>query len=287
MTATHTFLHQQHRSAAWLAALALCMPAVALPIPALAQSRSLDFPSSGVICDRTVRICYDSNGVSLPLTRRYFDRRAEQNVKRQFSGRQIPREFQLSGGEVCDLRRQICWDDGWKKTNVSTRLSRQLFGSDWKAGNQWGNNNWNQNEQASVCELSQRGRRLFNGNCSLRRRNTANGTAYSVEFQDGQQFAFYNRQGELVLRDGTRLWPARYTRSGNEVVFNWADLQLAARTDNQQTYQQGYPTYQQGYPTYQQGYPQQGYPQNYPQNYPPTQNPTGQFLQDLFNNLFR
>lgn len=83
-----------------------------------------------------------------------------------------------------------------------------------------------------------------------------------------------------MLRDGTRLWPARYTRSGNEVVFNWADLQLAARTGNQQTYQQGYPTYQQGYP-------QQGYPQNYPQNYPPTQNPTGQFLQDLFNNLFR
>lgn len=292
MTATHTFLSHHRRTAGWLAALSLWVPTVALPIPALAQSRSLDFPSSGVICDRVVRICYDSNGVSLPLTRRYFDRRAEQNLQRRFSGQQIPREFQLSGGEVCDLRRQICWDDGWKKTNISTRLSRQLFGSDWKAGNQLGNNwnnNWNRNEQASACELSQRGRRLFSGNCSLRRRNTKNGTAYSVEFQDGRQFAFYNRQGELVLRDDTRIWPARYTRSGNEVVFNWADLRLAARTGDLEAYQQGYPNYREGYPNYRGVYPtyREGYPQNYPQNYPPTQNPTGQFLQDLFNNLFR
>jgi hypothetical protein len=280
MTATPMPIDQQRRFAGWLAALSLWMPAVFAPIPALAQSRSLDFPSSGVICDRAVRICYDRNGVSLPLTRRYFDRRAEQNLQRQLAGRPIPREFQFSGGEVCDVRRQICWDDGWQKTNVSNRLSQRLFGTVGTPGNQWGNNNWNQNQQASACELSQRGQSLFNGTCNLRRRDTPNGTAYSVELQDGRRFAFYNRQGQLVLRDGSGTWPARFSQRGNEVVFNWADLRLATRADGQLGYQQSYPG---GYPG---GY-QQGYPQNSPQNYPPTQNPTGQFLQDLFNNLFR
>jgi hypothetical protein len=272
MTASSMSLDHLRRFAGWLGALSLWMPAVVLPMPALAQSRSLDFPSRGVICDRAVRICYDRNGVSLPLTRRYFDRRAEQNLQRQLTGRPIPIEFQFSGGEVCDVRRQICWDDGWQKTNVSNRLSRQLFGRVGNPGNQSGNGNSNQNERTSVCDLSQRGRRIFNGSCSLRQRNTSNGTAYSVELQDGRRYAFYNRRGELVLRDGTGTWPVRYSRRGHEVVFNWADLQLATRSDDQQGYQEGF---------------QQGYPQNYPQNYPPTQDPTGQFLQDLFNTLFR
>jgi hypothetical protein len=124
--------------------------------------------------------------------------------------------------------------------------------------------NGNSTIQSSICDLSQRGRRLFNGNCDLRRRITSNGTAYSVELQDGRRFAFYNRQGELVLRDGTGIWLARYARSGSGVLFTWSDLRLETRRDVPQ-----------------------GYPHHYPQSYPPIQNPTGQFFQDLFNNLFR
>jgi hypothetical protein len=276
MSARNPLSLLRRHSAGWLAALSLGIGAAALPIQVLAQSSSLDFPSNGVICDRAVRICYDRNGVSLPLTRRSFDRRAEQNLERQLTGRALPTLFQFSGGELCDVRRQICWEDGSQRTNVSNRLSRQLFGNIGAQGNQTGTNNGNPTIQASLCDLSQRGRRLFNGNCDLRRRNTSNGTAYSVELQDGRRFAFYNRQGELVLRDGTGIWPARFSRSGNGVLFTWSDLRLETRADVQQSYGRGYP----------QNYPQI-YQQNYPQNYPTIQNPTGQFLQDLFNNLFR
>jgi len=192
----------------------------------------------------------------LPLTRRYFDRNAEQNLQRLLSARLMPSEFQFSGGEVCDVQRRICWDDGSQRRNVSNRLSRQLFGSVGAQGSQSGSNNGNSTIQANICDLSQRGRRLFNGNCDLRRRNTSNGTAYSVELQDGRRFAFYNRQGELVQRDGTGTWPARISRSGSGVLFTWSDLRLESLTD-------------------------------VPQSYLPTQNPTGQFLLDLFNNLFR
>ncbi|PZV02925.1 MAG: hypothetical protein DCF23_10705 [Cyanobium sp.] len=281
--------HVQKRSLGWLATLSLLvLPTLSAPLQGQAKTETLTFPSSGVICDSAVRICYDSDGASLPLTRRHFDRRAEQNLKRLLSGRTIPREFQFSGGEVCDVQRQLCWDNGWKKTNVSNRLSRQLFGSvrrsddpwannnsnnNW--GNNWGNNsnnnsnnnwnnnstnNWNQNQQANSCELSQSGRSVFNGSCDLRQRSTANGTAYSVELQNGRQFAFYNRQGELVLRDGTGTWPVRTARRGNEVIFSWGNQRLITRVNDQQVN---------------------------PTNLSPSLNPTNQFLQGLFNNLFR
>jgi len=281
MTEKSTAAHLQKQALGWLAALSLVgAQAVTTPTAASAKTQSLDFPRSGVICDPAVRICYDSNGASVSLTRRYFDRNAEQALKRLLSGRQMPREFQFSGGEVCDVRRRLCWDNGWKKTNVSNRLSRQLFGSVDNTGNQWGNNNsnnniwnnstnnWNQNQQTSFCDLSQLGRRLFNGSCNLRQRNTSNGTAYSVELQDGRQFAFYNRQGELVLRDNNGTWPVRYTRRGNEVLFNWANMRLNTRA---------------GDPQFDQQFGQQGNPQTYP----PSLNPTNQFLQGLFNSLFR
>ena len=264
MAARNSLSLLRRQSAGWLAALSLGIPAAALPLPALAQSRSLDFPSNGVICDRAARICYDNNGISLPLTRRYFDQSAEQNLQRLLSGRLRPSEFQLSGGEVCDVQRKACWDDGFRRSNVSNRLSRQLFGGSGSQGNQTGSNNGNPTIQARLCDLSQRGRRLFNGNCDLRRRNTSNGTAYSVELQDGRRFAFYNRQGELVQRDGTGTWPARFSRSGTGTLFTWSDLRLETRANLPQNDGQGYP----------QNYPQ-SYQQNYPQSYPPTQNPTG------------
>jgi hypothetical protein len=268
MSARNPFPLLRRHSAGWLAALSLGIPVAALPLQALAQSRSLDFPSNGVVCDQAARICYDKNGASLPLTQRYFDRNAEQNLQRLLTARLKPGEFQFSGGEVCDVQREICWENGSQRTNVSNRLSGQLFGRVGGQGNQTGTTNGNPTIQASICDLSQRGRRLFNGSCDLRRRTTSNGTAYSVELQDGRRFAFYNRQGELVLRDGTGTRPARISRSGSGVLFTWSDLRLETRAEVPQSYEQGYPL-------------------NDTQSYSPTQNPTGQFLQDLFNTMFR
>jgi hypothetical protein len=126
--------------------------------------------------------------------------------------------------------------------------------------------------------LSQRGRVLFNGDCALRQRTSTNGsTAYVVELPDGRRFPFFNRQGQLVLRDTSGTWPAQSSISGNDVQFRWSDLQLVTRPRQPLTTNR-YP-----YPSNNQygQYPNNQYP------YPSNQNPTGSFLQNLFNSLFR
>ncbi|MCP9790449.1 hypothetical protein KBZ20_00870 [Vulcanococcus limneticus Candia 3F8] len=284
-------LHQPPRLLRWMAAGVVALP-LAATAPVQAEGQGLKFPRNGVICDRGTNICYDRNGVSYSQTRREFGSRAEQNLRRQLSGRPWPNQLVFSSGELCELQRQVCWDDGGQRRNVSKRLSRQLFGSSWNSNawtngnnnwqngnNNWnnGNNNWNngnnnwQNgntrpgQQLSRCELSQRGQQLFSGECGLRQRATGDGTAYVVELSDGRRYAFRNRQGQLVLNDAANLWPAQFYSRGNDLIFRWADLQLVTR-----------PTYDYGYGT---GPSQRPLPWN--------QAPTGQFIQDLFNNLFR
>lgn len=223
-------------AASWLVLTAL------LPQPGWSRTSSLDFPSDGVVCDRGSRICYDRQGPSLALTRREYGQRSEQNLLRQLSGRPISRDIRFSSGEVCDLRGEICWDDGWGRTNVSKRLSRQLFGDNggWTRDNDWRNNTWRGNpgnsswgqttaQDSGFCELSQRGRRIFYGNCNLQQRYTPNGTAYLVDFRNGRSYSFYNRRGQLVMVDGTGTWPVSYNRNGDGGEFRWGDLQLVAR----------------------------------------------------------
>ncbi|MDM7938036.1 MAG: YcgJ family protein [Cyanobium sp. CZS 48M] len=252
-------------AAGWLALLSTVVPQ-----PGWTQSNSLKLTGKGVVCDRSSKICYDRQGPSLSMTRREFGQRAEQNLRRQDSARSNRQEVRFSSGEVCDLWREICWDDGWKRSNVSMRLSRQLFGDNgsWAkdqgrgnnngwANNGWANNGrntngWNNNtwgqpttQDSGFCELSQRGRRIFSGNCDLQQRSNVNSngngygygygnrngsaTAYQVSLGNGRQYNFYNRSGQLVVVDGNRSWPVAYSRQGGGGEFRWGDLQLVAR----------------------------------------------------------
>jgi len=187
--------------------------ALAVPLPSLA----LDFPRSGVVCDRKQQVCYDARGASLEQTRREYGREAERDLLRNLSGRPPARSIDFSSGEVCDLRERQCWDDGWKKRNVSGRLTRQLFSG---SGGSWDN----ANRGDARCRLSQRGRRLFDGGCNLFGR----GGSYVVETQDGRRYSFLNENGRLVLRDATGRWPVSVWNSGGVSVFRWADVELQA-----------------------------------------------------------
>lgn len=282
-----------------VAALPLALlPFVAVQ-PAAAKNASIDYPRQGVVCDRATKMCFDSTGVSVTLTREYFGRSAERELIRKLSGSNRPTQFQLSNGDVCDVRRQTCWDDGWDGKNISRALSKQLFGNNgawrnpgsgntsnnwnnnsgwnnsggggwnnssgnngsWNNGNNWNNNNWQQGQGNTACELRQGNRRLFNGSCVLNRRESSNGMAYNVELGDGRRYSFFNRQGNLVLRDATGVWPVQVSNRNGNVSFRWADLRLEAQDSrwNNQGQQGGFEDV----------------------------NPTGVFLQNLFNNLFR
>jgi hypothetical protein len=252
-----------------LAALPLALLPLVGVLPVAAQSSTVDFPRQGVVCDLTNKRCFNSEGVSVPLTREFFGSYGERELVPTLSGNRRPTKFTLSDGKACDVRRQTCWDDGQGGKNVSRSLSTQLFGNRGAWANNgsgssgWGNNNnWQQPEQTtSSCELRQGNRRLFEGNCLLNRRESSNGVAYNVELADGQRYSFYNRQGRLVLQDSSGLWPVQISNRNGDVNFRWADLQLV--TSDRRWANQA------------------------PQGGSSDFNPTGNFLQDLFNTMFR
>lgn len=206
------------RSARLKAAIGPALAACALTsvaLPALSSS-SVDLVAPNFLCDRTQEVCYDAQGPSLNQTRRTYGERAERRLLRELSGRPPVTVFNLSSGALCDLRDRTCWDDGNRRRNVSNRLTQHLFSGGGAVGSR-------------TCQLTQRGRRLFEGSCSLSRRNLPNGMAYVVETQDGRRYSFFNEgYGRLVLRDATGVWPVATGSAGNRVSFRWADVELLA-----------------------------------------------------------
>lgn len=138
MTASRSKVLHHKCTSNRLIVLAVGLTSVILPMQAITQPRSLTFPVNGVICDQAAQIFYDKKGVSLPLTRRYFDARAEQNLQLLLDKRRMPDQFQLSSGELCDVQRGVCWTDGTKKKVVSNQRGKQLYGIPKKPEGQWG-----------------------------------------------------------------------------------------------------------------------------------------------------
>ncbi len=239
---------------------------VALALPA--HANSVDLVAPNFVCDRSQEICYDAQGPSISQTRRTYGEKAERRLLKELSGRPPVTTFSFSNGALCDVRDRTCWDDGNRRRNVSNRYTQHLFAGGGLVGSR-------------TCQLTQRGRRLYQGSCSLTRRNMANGMAYVIETQDGRRYSFYNEgYGRLVLRDATGIWPVSTGNVGNQVAFRWADVQLlASRPAGSWGAGQGYnPGYGQGYG---------GYGQPAPDPRGATTGTPAQALEQLLNNLFR
>ena len=98
--------------------------------PAGAQlQQGFNNPTPGVVCDQMGSTCFDRQGASVPLTQTYFGKNAANRLNKQLRGRPAPGDFLLSNGALCDLRAMTCWSDGWRRSQVSSQLSQQLFGS--------------------------------------------------------------------------------------------------------------------------------------------------------------
>jgi len=251
------------------AASRLVLAAGAIATLALpARASSVDLVQPNFLCDRNQEICYDAQGPSIEKTGRTYGDKAERRLLKQLSGRPPMTSFQLSNGALCDLQARTCWDDGDRRRNVSNRFTQQLFAGGGAVGSR-------------TCQLTQRGRRVFQGSCSLSRRNLSSGMAYVVETQDGRRYSFFNEgYGRLVLRDATGVWPVSTGNAGSQVSFRWADVELlASRPGGTWGSGQGGYGYGSGYG--------QGYNQGMPEPRGSAPGSPAQSLDSLLNSLFR
>jgi hypothetical protein len=85
-------------------------------------------PTAGVICDPFGPTCYDRQGASVRYTQTYFGNNAANRLSSKLRNKALASDVMLSNGSLCDFRAATCWSDGWRKGQVSTQLSQQLFG---------------------------------------------------------------------------------------------------------------------------------------------------------------
>jgi hypothetical protein len=198
--------------------------ASAIPMAA----RAADFPRAGVIFDAPRQVCFDRPGPSIGLTRNDYGPGASNRLLMQLSGSPPQREFQLSSGQLCNLNQQLCWDGGWRRRNVNTQLSRQLFGLSPTTGPAMGTAPAPQPHPAGErqCQLVQRGLTVFSGPCRLYRQNETVWKYYVVQMDNGKLYRFQRRASQLVLSDATGTWPVFIADRGSAVQFRWSNLLL-------------------------------------------------------------
>ena len=202
-------------SAAWMGLLANQPPAEA-------KQHLIDSPSSGVICDRSTRSCYDRDGISLSLTRKYFGSKAERQLWYELIGRPRSLNFTLSNGSSCDLRAQSCWSDGSRRRRLDRTLSLQLFGQVNSKGRAI-------STSPGRCTLARGASLMHKGGYSLKLVERRNGVSrYVVNLPNDRKFSFSDRSGRLNVTDATGSWTVNYIDHGTTGVFRWRDMTLVA-----------------------------------------------------------
>jgi hypothetical protein len=202
--------------------------------PLAVWAQAVQSPAPGVLCDamglRGSGVCYDKNGVSIPLTGRYLGSRAEAQLSGYLASNPAPREFRLSNGTVCSVPERTCWEDGWSKRNVAQRLSRELFNATTTGSGTTAGRPPTPARETGLCSLSRAGRPLFDGPCDLRQVNRGDGvTRYRVRLNNGTAYTFTTRDGVISIADDFgSTWPVTQVNQGVTGIFRWADMSLVA-----------------------------------------------------------
>ena len=210
---------------ALMAGLAL---SAALPCPVFAAATGIDTRQPGVVCDAAEQLCYDGRGLAVEATRRNFGRYGEEKARRLIGRGERGRTFLLSSGVACDVAARTCWDDGWKRRNVSKSMTRHLFSGDSGA---W-NDDWSTTGSgySADCLLRRGGRTVFEGRCELREQGSGRERTFTAAMRNGPRYVFRKERGSMWISDSSGgSWPVRHQDYGRAAVFRWADMSLEAR----------------------------------------------------------
>lgn len=213
---------------ALLAGLAL---SAALPHPPLAAAGRIDTREPGVVCDSQEQLCYDGQGLALEATRRSFGRYGEDKARKLIARGERGRTFLLSNGTACDVSVRTCWEDGWKRRNVSKNLTRHLFAGGSGSGGGW-NDEWSNNGSgySAECLLRRGGRTVFQGSCELREKGSGREQTFIATMRNGPRYVFRRERGSVWINDSNGgSWPVQHRDYGRAAVFRWADMSLETR----------------------------------------------------------
>jgi hypothetical protein len=230
-----------------------------------ASSSDIALPERGVVCDPMAQggpTCYDANGITVQATRRYYGSPEAERLIRRYSGRPMPKEFNLSNGVTCNATRQRCWRVDNRGRETAERMARQLYGDGQASGSPV------VTESNALCNITRNDLRVYEGGCVLKKLVGSNERRYVVTTNDNRRYSFQKNGNQFTVSDATGTWPARYQDQGRTGIFRWEKIKLTATRRSSSSY---------GKPN---GYPY-GYPYGSGGNAPYNRN-ADQFLDELF-----
>lgn len=103
--------------------------ATIVALSGVAYAGSVYSPAKKVLCDRKSKLCADSYGISIGLTKVYFGSRAANKLERNIDKYDMDlNEWTFANGVSCNTHKKICkkskWDD-----RADPHWTRMLFGS--------------------------------------------------------------------------------------------------------------------------------------------------------------
>lgn len=217
-----------------LSCCVVLMPAMAAALPNPAGQSTITMPANGVVCDGTNQLCYDRNGLSLPLTGRYFGQYAERTAQQNFGARLPLRRFELSNGVFCQIDQGSCWRQENGQRVRAGRISEQLFGYSPQPTPQpvpyptpYPQPSPRPGSNTALCQLSRGNQLIFNGACALNEIRQGFQPRFEVRLRQGATYVFEQTNRGYVITDGSGgRWPVQIDDRGNRGIFSWADLRL-------------------------------------------------------------
>ncbi|MFM2174259.1 MAG: hypothetical protein RLZZ54_2186 [Cyanobacteriota bacterium] len=195
-----------------------------------AQPSGLSYPRQGVVCDGIGRVCYDSYGPSIGITKEVYGKKAANQLTRALSDSNS-RDFRLSTGQACSVSRRTCWKDGWSEREVASGLTQQLFGG----GGGLRPGQAQVARDSGLCSLSRSAQRVYDGPCLLKQVMQGGQNRYEVTLQNGNRYVFQQLGGRFEIRDGFGgVWPVAFVDHGNTGVFRFGDYKLVATQQRNQ-----------------------------------------------------
>lgn len=250
-------------------ALMASLAAVSGQAALAASSSDIALPERGVVCDPMAQggpTCYDATGIAVQATRRYYGTPAAERLIKRYSGRPMPKEFNLSNGVTCNADRQRCWRYDNRGRETAERVTRQLYGDGQASGSPV------VTESNALCNITRNDLRVYEGGCVLKKLVGTNERRYVVTTNDNRRYSFQKNGNQFTVSDATGTWPARYQDQGRTGIFRWEKIKLTATRRSPSGSGSSY-----GRPN---GYPY-GYPYGSGGNAPYNRN-ADQFLDELF-----
>jgi len=190
-----------------------------------ASSSDIALPERGVVCDPIAQggpTCYDANGIAVQATRRYYGTPAAERLIKRYSGRPMPKEFNLSNGVTCNADRQRCWRFDNRGRETAERVTRQLYGDGQASGSPV------VTESNALCNITRNDLRVYEGGCVLKKLVGTNERRYVVTTNDNRRYSFQQNGNQFTVSDATGTWPARYQDQGRTGIFRWEKIKLTA-----------------------------------------------------------